>query len=124
MSHPQPTRILIHRPDLVGKPRPARTPDAQLKANTPAAVPPPVVYQAVTVVGATARWFAAGRPKRTPEQLAEVRAICSACPHWDPAGWLGKGRCRKCGCAGIKQEWSTERCPDEPPRWLAIHVDK
>jgi hypothetical protein len=120
MNHPEPTRILLHRPDLVGKPRPPRPAAEPLKAKP---TPPPVVYQVATVLSATARWLKAGRPNRSPEQLAEVKAICKTCPFWNPEAWLGKGRCMKCGCSGIKLEWATESCPDRPPRWLATHVD-
>lgn len=110
MSHPAPTRRTLHRPDLAGKPHTPRPP----AAPTP---PPTVTSMTVSVLSSLARWLAAGRPKTSPAGLAGRRAGCQACPHWDPKGWRGRGRCRLCGCSGVKLEWATETCPDKPPRW-------
>ena len=81
---------------------------------------PPVVYQVATVLSATARWLKAGRPMVTGDALHARKSICASCPNWNAEAWLGKGRCMKCGCSGIKLEWATESCPDRPPRWLAV----
>jgi hypothetical protein len=69
---------------------------------------------------ARARWKAAGKPKRSPERIAELFAICESCPMFNGNG------CRLCGCRlkskGAflnKLAWSTESCPAEPPKWTA-----
>lgn len=77
------------------------------------------------------RWFAAGRPRPTPDQLAERKAACEACPHLQRAA--NEIRCGLCGCPidgmsflfGLaerpgKAEMSTEVCPDSPPRWKPL----
>lgn len=38
-------------------------------------------------------------------------AICTACPHWEAGRYLGMGRCKQCGCSGIKLTWRTAVCP-------------
>lgn len=113
MSHSTPVRVTVHRPDLLGKPRAART-----AAPEVAAKPPSVGRQMVTGLSAAARWLAAGRPKTSPAGLQARRDKCGACPNWNPAGWMGRGRCTLCGCSGVKLEWATEQCPKPTPEWL------
>lgn len=38
-------------------------------------------------------------------------AVCAACPHWEPGRFAGLGRCKQCGCSGIKLQWRTSVCP-------------
>jgi hypothetical protein len=49
---------------------------------------------------------AAGRPVVAPSDVIAARvAVCDECPEW-----VG-GRCRVCGCGGLKRHLTTERCP-------------
>lgn len=74
-------------------------------------------------------WVRAGRPRRTPEQVKELYAICQSCPRFNPKGWttFGRGRCDLCLCHISpdatrdmnKLIWPTEGCPDVPPKWTA-----
>lgn len=114
MSHSTPTRITVYRPELLGKPRQARQPAPAVQI---AATPPSVGRQMVTVLSASARWLKAGRPKTSAAGLQARKDKCGACPNWNPAGWMGKGRCTLCGCSGLKLEWATEECPKRPPEW-------
>jgi hypothetical protein len=65
-------------------------------------------------VRAVARWIAAGRPVRSPAEVARLHATyCLPCDHYDA------GRCRACGCRvrpagpalGNKLRMQTEVCP-------------
>lgn len=108
-----PSRIIVHRPDLQAPARPVPTQTEQ----PPSAPPAGPIQMAKTVFSSTARWVAAGRPKVSPATLAFRREKCGGCGYWNPAGWMGLGRCTLCGCSGIKLEWATERCPKTPPDW-------
>ena len=85
------------------------------------------------MVMAYRKWYAAGRPRPTTDELAERKATCEACPHL--RGKEGERRCGLCGCPigavtflfGLgkrpgKAEMSTETCPDSPPRWKPLTV--
>jgi hypothetical protein len=65
-------------------------------------------------------WAKQGFPVCTEEQLAERRAVCESCIHFGGAKEILKVGCKKCGCSGLKLALSSERCPDNPPRWKAI----
>lgn len=51
--------------------------------------------------------------------LEERRTICQECP-------LRSDRtCSVCGCLiEIKTRWASEKCPDDPPRWLEYTEEK
>lgn len=38
-------------------------------------------------------------------------AICKPCEFWDDAGYMGLGKCRKCGCSGAKLWVASSKCP-------------
>lgn len=114
MKHSTPVKVTVHRPDLLGKPRQPRAPAPVVQITAP---PPSVGRQMITVLSASARWLKAGRPRTSEAGLQARRGKCGACPHWDPKGWMGKGRCQLCGCSGVKLEWATEQCPKRPPEW-------
>ena len=116
MSHPAPTRRVTHHPDLAGKPRTPRPAPQEAPARPPRPEPT-VAGMTVSVLSSAAKWIAAGCPKTSPDGLVARQAGCQVCPHWDSAGWKGRGRCRLCGCSGVKLGWATETCPDNPPRW-------
>jgi len=64
--------------------------------------------------------MAAGRPLRTEEEIAEIYdEQCSPCEYFD------NDSCGLCGCH-VRREgttlnklaWGTEKCPDDPPKWV------
>ena len=69
---------------------------------------------------ALAKWSAAGWPIAPAPVRAVRHAICRGCEFWDPAGWVGFGKCRhqKCGCSRMKHALATERCPID--KWGAV----
>lgn len=86
----------------------------------------------VRIVKAYNRWWRAGRPVPTQEQLMERIAACERCPHLQGRG-SPEAKCGLCGCpigrSGLlfgsakrpgKAEMSTEVCPDNPPRWRSL----
>jgi hypothetical protein len=57
------------------------------------------------------------------DQIKERYAICVTCEHFN-----GK-KCTLCGCNCTKKSgffnkiaFPTERCPDDPPRWVEIEL--
>lgn len=77
------------------------------------------VSQGLQMVRAYKKWWLAGCPRPTSEQLAEREETCHSCKHWDS----NRDGCRKCGCGvgggslDAKRNMATEECPDSPPRW-------
>ncbi len=86
-------------------------------ARKPAGVapgPPPLTTKAANLAVSLARWTAAGFPKRTPERIAEILAICGACE------FFKDGSCMSCGCQlASKASMATESCPLPEPKWSA-----
>lgn len=86
------------------------------------------------------RWWLAGCPRPTAEELTERLNACNACPHVrkpdsKPRSACGVDQptCGLCGCPlngtpilfGFghrpgKAEMSTTTCPDNPPRWKSL----
>jgi len=61
---------------------------------------------------ATAAFARAGCPVTDFEEFSRRLTICTACPHWDPRGFVSSGRCRLCGCStSVKLRLSTSSCP-------------
>jgi hypothetical protein len=45
--------------------------------------------------------------------------ICKLCEFWDNSGFIGTGKCKKCGCSTqTKLRMATERCPIG--KWEAV----
>lgn len=44
-------------------------------------------------------------------------AICEGCEHWQSNARLGTGKCKICGCSGIKLWLASSKCPHKPPKW-------
>lgn len=79
--------------------------------------------KAVKYGAAYVRWKASGSPIRPEaEQRYIFEQICRTCPHFRPRK-KGGGKCNLCGCSlnlhTDKLKWSSECCPDNPPRWQA-----
>ena len=47
----------------------------------------------------------------TKKEHDERLVICKACELWDDAGYMGLGKCRKCGCSGAKLWMGSSKCP-------------
>lgn len=45
------------------------------------------------------------------EKHQERLDICAQCRFWRPSAFMGMGKCKKCGCSGVKLWLSTSRCP-------------
>ena len=73
--------------------------------------PPSAPNRIRNAARAVARFTASGFRKVTDPTLSLRKNLCRACPEWDAEGYAGLGRCRKCGCSGIKLTWATEQCP-------------
>lgn len=84
-------------------------------ASTPHHQPPGPLTKAATYTRAVARWIAAGRPVRSPEQLGRLLPVCHACEQYDPHALA----CDVCGCPLNDQQqpltnklaMATEQCP-------------
>ncbi len=77
---------------------------------------PGAARRATSFAAETARWAAAGRPRRSEDRIAAIFAICRGCPLY--LGDDTAGTCRACGCGlkaggGItnKIAMATTRCP-------------
>lgn len=80
--------------------------------------PASVVSQLTGYAAAVSRWLSAGSPRRADAEVADLLAICQACPtaRYDAA----RGACNKCGCRVNSSGWAlvnklrmaTESCPD------------
>lgn len=101
---------------------------ASWRSPAPPTSPGPI-QQALGFVQALQRWQAAGRPRPSPEELAQRQAACRACPYHNAAA----NKCGRCGCDldsqpilfGLvdrpgKLDMASEECPDTPPRWLKL----
>lgn len=60
------------------------------------------------------KWKSSGFKTVTKEVFEQRKTICNECEHWDKKFF---GRCKICGCFGVKLHLATEKCPDNPPRW-------
>lgn len=115
-------------PDRQCKPQPT-PPRRERRANEP--TDEPDLAEAAADLGITlamvrryavavARWTAAGRPKRSDEDVARIWT-----EHCEPCEHRVRHRCRLCGCrvAGggvsltLKPRMATEHCAAVPPRW-------
>lgn len=84
---------------------------------------PTLAQQLINVSKSAAKWIKAGRPRRSPEAIAELFVICQGCEFYVTKG-DGVGKCGACGCwlkknGGMmnKLEWATEACPRS--KWQA-----
>lgn len=71
---------------------------------------PSKTTMAVNFSKASVKHLASGLKNRTPEQQAEVQAICKLCDQYVLIN--NNPRCKKCGCyLNVKQRWQTADCP-------------
>ena len=76
-----------------------------------ASPPPSLPQMAASFAGSMVGWAKGGFQVTDEETLAERLAICAACPEWDRDGFMGTGKCTKCGCSGAKLHMATSKCP-------------
>ena len=70
------------------------------------------MQQAGTLAASMAHWALGGFQQADAAEHNRRLAICKACEFWDPSGFIGTGRCQKCGCSTwAKLRMATERCP-------------
>jgi len=73
---------------------------------------PNLTEQAKSLLKAGINWAQKGFILVSEEQLKERLAMCGSCELWDPEGFKGTGRCKKCGCSTqAKLRMATEKCP-------------
>ena len=65
-----------------------------------------------SVAKESAKYIAAGRPKRSSQEQGRCKAICERpCDYYVAESKLGP-RCSKCGCCiNLKTRWATANCP-------------
>ncbi len=57
--------------------------------------------------------------KVVPEEILKKRKeICMSCARWNSKAYGGIGNCRICGCTKLKLYLPSERCKDNPPKWI------
>jgi hypothetical protein len=86
--------------------------EAKAKKRT-AAKEPTLMEKAKSLTDAVASWTKAGFKMATEEQYAARYEICKACDFWVDEGYMGMGKCRQCGCSGVKLRLATSTCPLE-----------
>jgi hypothetical protein len=68
---------------------------------------PSVQSQAARVTRSIAHWVSQGFALASDKLHFTRSCVCALCPAWDSRA----GRCRECGCYGVKLWLATERCP-------------
>jgi len=69
------------------------------------------------------KWGSANFGRCAPEEIETRLQECKRCPYWDPTGFRGTGRCKKCGCSTwAKLKLKSASCPDG--RWHEIKVEE
>ena len=73
---------------------------------------PSIGKMAGSFIKESAKYLAAGRPKRTETEQDKCKAICQGCVSYIEDTRFGP-RCSKCGCRmNLKKRWSTSHCPE------------
>lgn len=81
----------------------------------------PLFQRGWSYAKALARWAAAGRPRRSQEEITEILIVCRACPYFRPGSKsTDNGHCKLCGC-GLSEKnqvtnkamMATENCPEK-----------
>ena len=96
------------------------------KAKTATPLPPevivdPSILKKAKSLGVSILQWAKSGFKTLPEKIvSERRRICADCPNWQVDAFAGMGKCKICGCSGIKHVLPNEKCPANPPKWGAV----
>jgi hypothetical protein len=86
---------------------------------------PNLIDKAKSLSKAAVNWAVNDKFQRVSDEVFQQRkAICIACPYWKPEAYNNFGACGKCGCSVGKLYMPHSKCPDNPPRWIAVSVDQ
>lgn len=90
------------------------TPTLPPMSGTPLPPEPGIMQEAANLAAALAAWASAGFPVADAARIAQIKAVCESCTHWDAVARAGLGKCRsfKCGCTRFKWWMKTSRCPE------------
>ena len=87
-------------------------------------VPPSILKRGTNFIQSWLIWSAAGKPRRSDEQVEALRQVCASCELFD-GQVCTHGACGcpvdRPGAFGDKLSWATEKCPigqwggEEPP---------
>ncbi len=67
--------------------------------------------QAKNFMNAVTEFTSSGFQLVSDEQYASRKKICDGCVYFDPKGFAGVGRCKKCGCSSYKLNMASSSCP-------------
>lgn len=81
----------------------------------PDALPPTPVAPWRSLLHSLPVWARSGFGVVGSARYLRRKAICLRCPHWQPEGWFGSGKCGLCGCSKLKLKLKGMVCPDG--RW-------
>jgi len=74
-------------------------------------IAPSLTEQAGNFLTSMKNFASSGFKATTAEQLETRKAICNDCKFFDPSGFGGLGKCRKCGCSAYKLNIAASVCP-------------
>jgi hypothetical protein len=63
------------------------------------------------LIESTSVWILGGMKKTPMEEVSHRLEICKTCEFYDPNGFIGTGKCMKCGCSAAKIYMETALCP-------------
>mgnify|MGYP003135027804 CR=1 FL=1 len=93
--------------------------DKDKKPNPPK--PPSIFQMAKNFSKDLAKYIKEGAPNVSNKVYIERLEACKACPNLIKDSM----RCGLCGCLlEHKAKWKTTTCPDKPPRWKPVFLDK
>lgn len=81
---------------------------------------PRLLQKAANFIGEMVNWAKEGFPIASEDVLQQRLDICQSCSYWRgiTGGSLLQGKCRKCGCRGVKLAVGSASCP--LGKWVAI----
>lgn len=81
---------------------------------------PTLTQKATSLASSMSDWARGGFAVASTETLELRLSICKGCEFWDATGFIGTGKCSKCGCSTqAKLRMATSSCPLDPPKWGA-----
>lgn len=113
MSRRKPSRVVVHAPHLLPKPKAA----AAVAAPLPMRKKSSPVTKLTRAKRALVAWAMSGFAMASREDRRARDKICAQCPYWSSSGNFFLGECQHadCGCTKAKTALANERCPDG--RW-------
>ena len=80
--------------------------------STPVPAPLPGPLDMIkNFVASAGEWSKAGFPVVDEAEHEKRVSACAGCPEWEGEARLGLGKCKACGCTGLKRWLETEACP-------------